>query len=39
MNRDHPFEVGGRYRNRVGEYEVLSLDGDTMTVRFDDGHR
>jgi hypothetical protein len=33
---DHPFEVGGRYRNRIGEYTVLSIKGDTMTVRYDD---
>jgi hypothetical protein len=33
----HNFKVGDRYRNRNGEYEVLTIDGDTMTVRYDDG--
>jgi hypothetical protein len=35
---DIPFEVGGRYRNRLGEYEVLSIDGNKMTIRYDHGH-
>jgi hypothetical protein len=35
--RDHPFEVGGRYCNQIGDYEVLSLDDEKMTVRYDDG--
>ncbi len=30
----HPFQVGKRYRNRVGEYVVESIDGDQMTVRY-----
>ena len=34
---DHPFRTGDRYRNRVGDYIVLVIDGDTMTVRYDDG--
>jgi hypothetical protein len=33
----HPFVVGGRYRNRRGEYQVLALDGRHMRVRYDDG--
>ena len=32
-----PFKVGQRYRNREGEYEVISIDGATMTMRFTDG--
>lgn len=31
------FEVNGNYRNRVGEYTVLSLDGSKMKVRYTDG--
>jgi len=30
----HPFEVGKTYRNRQGEYVVLALDGDKMTIRY-----
>ncbi len=31
------FEVNGNYANRKGNYTVLSLDGDKMSVRYDDG--
>lgn len=31
------FAVGHRYRNRRGEYEVLSCGAATMTIRYDDG--
>ncbi len=31
------FLVGGRYRNRRGEYEVLEIMGDKMRVRYDSG--
>lgn len=31
------FEVGGRYRNRRGEYEVLSIDHPVMQIRYDNG--
>ncbi len=34
---NHSFQTGGRYRNGNGDYEVLAIDGDTMTVRYDDG--
>lgn len=37
MTTTHPFQTGGRYGNRNGEYEVLAIDGETMTVRYDDG--
>lgn len=30
----HPFEVGKTYRNRQGEYVVLAIDGDRMTIRY-----
>jgi hypothetical protein len=36
---DHPFEVGGRYKNRVGKYEVLEIEGERMTIQFDDGSK
>lgn len=38
MSTSHPFVVGGRYRNRIDEYEVLSIDGSYMNVRYTDGH-
>lgn len=31
------FEVNGVYRNRVGQYEVLSINGPKMKVRYEDG--
>ena len=33
----HPFEVGKIYRNRIGEYTVQEIDGDCMTIRYEDG--
>jgi hypothetical protein len=33
----HPFEVGKTYRNRVGEYVVLSIDGNQMKIRYVSG--
>lgn len=33
----HPFEVGGAYRNRKGEYEVLSIAEPMMEIRYRDG--
>ncbi len=30
----HPFEVGKTYRNRQGEYVVLAIEGDKMTIRY-----
>ncbi len=33
----HPFEVGKTYRNRAGEYLVQALDGDRITIRYQDG--
>ncbi len=33
----HPFEVGKRYRNRVGEYVVEWIEGDKMKVRYVEG--
>lgn len=31
------FEVNGVYRNRIGEYTVLAINGPRMTVRYADG--
>ena len=33
----HPFEVGGRYRNRIGEYEVVEIQDPEMVIRYDSG--
>lgn len=32
-----PFKVGQRYRNRDGSYVVVSIDGDKMKIRYQDG--
>lgn len=37
MTPEHPFQPNGRYRTRGGDYTVSAIDGDTMSVRFDDG--
>lgn len=36
-SRDTSFLIGGRYRNRLGEYEVLDIHGNHIRVRYDDG--
>ena len=33
----HSFEVGKRYRNRVGEYVVQAIEGDRLTIRYTNG--
>ena len=33
----HPFKVGKQYRNRDGEYQVVSIDGPNMVIRYADG--
>ena len=33
----NPFQVGGTYHNERGEYEVVSIDGPTMAIRWTDG--
>ena len=39
-NKKHiNFEVGGRYRNRFGWYEVLRLLNDEMLVRYESDGR
>lgn len=39
MTTNHPFTIGNRYRNRSSSCDVLAIDGDTMTVRYDSGRR
>ena len=34
---NHPFRVGETYRNEKGEYEVTSINGPRMVVRWTDG--
>jgi hypothetical protein len=34
---DVKFEIGERYKNMKGTYEVLSIDKDTMRIRWDSG--
>jgi hypothetical protein len=33
----HPFHVGQHYRNRDGEYQVITINEPNMTIRFLDG--
>ena len=33
----HPFKVGKQYRNRDGEYKVVSIDAPNMVIRYTDG--
>jgi hypothetical protein len=33
----HPFEVGKTYRNRIGEYVVQAIDGESMKIRYTNG--
>jgi len=35
MTKEACFVVGGRYRNRIREYEVLEIEGQKMKVRYD----
>jgi hypothetical protein len=39
VKRDaHPFTVGQQYRNRDGEYQVISINEPNMVIRYmDDG--
>ena len=37
MNKDLTFEVGQKYENRKGPYEVIMIDGDSMTILWDNG--
>ena len=33
----HPFRVSQKYRNRKGEYEVVSIEGDKMVIHYVQG--
>jgi hypothetical protein len=33
----HPFKVGKQYRNRDGEYQVISINEPNMVIRYQDG--
>lgn len=33
----HPFKVGKQYRNRNGEYQVISINDPNMVIRYLDG--
>lgn len=35
---EHPFEVGGKYRNHHGEYEVMNLEDSKMVIRYSNGN-
>lgn len=37
MPKNHPFEIGERYQNDRGDYEVLAIDGERMRIRYADG--
>jgi hypothetical protein len=39
MGDDFKFEVGSTYKNMKGAYEVLSINKDTMVIRWDDDQR
>jgi hypothetical protein len=34
---EHPFKVGKQYRNRDGEYQVISINEPNMVIRYRDG--
>lgn len=36
MDDDFKFEIGSTYKNMKGAYEVVSLNRDTMVIRWDD---
>ena len=33
------FEVGGKYKNRMGTYKVVAIDGDAMDIRWTKGKK
>jgi 3-methyladenine DNA glycosylase Tag len=35
MNNEVAFEIGGRYCNRIGQYEVLWINGDQLRVLYE----
>ena len=39
IQKDITFEVGDRYRNRLGWYEVLEIEGENLRVRYESDGR
>lgn len=37
LSASFEFEVGGRYRNRRGAYEVISIEHPAMQIQYDSG--
>lgn len=37
MKSDFIFEIGQKYENRKGTYEVITIDGDSMTILWESG--
>lgn len=37
MPQNHPFIVGERYADRIGEYTVIAIKGDLLKIKYDDG--
>jgi hypothetical protein len=37
MEEDFKFEVGGKYKNMKGPYEVISIHRDSMVIRWTSG--
>lgn len=35
MNNEVAFEIGGQYCNRIGQYEVLGINGDQLRIRYE----
>jgi len=38
MNDDFRFEIGSTYKNMKGDYEVVSIKGESMVIRWEDGN-
>jgi len=38
MEDEFKFEVGSTYQNVKGNYEVVSIHGESMVIRWDDGN-
>ncbi len=38
IEQKHPFEVGKKYRNELGEYMVVELDWPDMVIQMEDGN-
>ncbi len=38
MDQDYKFEVGATFKNMKGKYEVVSIKGENMVIRWTDGN-